>query len=1053
MIKSNRIGILTDSLEDNCEFEICNGIHYYAKTSKTQVIIYEGVSNLHFLGLDNHYTEIKDFILNSALDGLIIFSGFMLEYYGLKNLKEYISSFSSIPMVSIALAIKNMPSIVSDNEKGLKELINHLTEIHECKNFSFVCGPKRHEESNLRLSIFKKLLHQKKIDFNQRNLIRVKTLTKKSGYCAAKELLLQSAIKPDAIVCGNDYIAYGVIKFLGEKGVNVPEDIIVTGYDDVDDSDILDIPLTTVKQNFFEIGYKALEQLFYILEDKKTIPLSIIKTNLIIRESCGCLSLNQLDKNFLDEDLLKLKKNNSIDTLAEMISILMSKVYFLSEMELGLVKKLLLAVAENSKHFDYRKIKLALLDFIENNFPNFQVVRKTKDVIKYFLINIHTQNSSANALSHFLQIVLEIINDILIREILKEKSKKDFFNWKYNVGNQILLNASSRTGLLEKLYCILPDMGIKSFFLMIYNFDDKINAFEKWQLTEKAIILIAYKNGQNLIPNGSRIFNTSTLLPDSTWMEPEGKYIHILLSFEKEHIGYMVVDYNPEEFREGYGVLRINIGTALRNIIGMERVNEKNKKKLNFFISIAHEIKTPLTLALNVFENYEKKHKNDKDLQLLKENLYNMKNDVINLIGLEKLDMGMFLNNHDDIVNLSSVLSSKSIQFQESASRNEIIIKSDIKKNVFIKIDPFALERILNNLFENAIKYNHTKGKIFVQLRSKNEQIILSIQNTGDLIGEADLPRVFDPYFQSTKNQRNSKGSGIGLSIVKKILDQIGAQIKAESSKEKGVIFTLKFQRICPIGDFTKEKHISSQHIVLPEKIEIKNERFSENKKTVFLIEDNRQMLFFLKANLSPYYNVYCASNGKDGLKLFSESPRPSIIITDIIMDRMDGYTFIEEVYSDKKNQDIPIIIITAKSTLNVKITALSRGCIDIIAKPFLINELLLKIKNILSISEKQQDNFINNLKTTLLESLQAKQTSLHERQKNYMLERLKTKYELSDREINIANSIHKNFLHKQIANQMNMSEQTIRNISHIIYKKCFVTSKKELIILMDSLM
>lgn len=193
-------------------------------------------------------------------------------------------------------------------------------------------------------------------------------------------------------------------------------------------------------------------------------------------------------------------------------------------------------------------------------------------------------------------------------------------------------------------------------------------------------------------------------------------------------------------------------------------------------------------------------------------------------------------------------------------------------------------------------------------------------------------------------------------------------------------------------------------------------------------------------------YNIYCANNGYEALETLREMPKPSLIITDIMMNKMNGYKFINNLKRYKQYSDIPIIIVTAKGTDDEKLKGLSEGSVDYIVKPFLYDELFLKIKNLIQTSRNQKERFIGDFKKSLDITISELNRQSNSSEYFHKIKTISKKYKLSTRESEVVIHLVNNLRHKEIADKTNLSVQTIRNISHIIYQKCHISNKSELI-------
>ena len=172
-----------------------------------------------------------------------------------------------------------------------------------------------------------------------------------------------------------------------------------------------------------------------------------------------------------------------------------------------------------------------------------------------------------------------------------------------------------------------------------------------------------------------------------------------------------------------------------------------NRQKTNLFINLAHETKTPLTLIENSLNEYLKKHRTDDDMNILKQNVDKLKSDMNNFLDAQKIEQGRLKYNNEQIIGLSNILTKKCKPFSIVMKNKNINFSNEIKDKLFIKADPYAIDRIINNLLDNAIKYTNEKGNIKIELLSDNQYIIIKVSDTGIGISKENLKNIFSPYF------------------------------------------------------------------------------------------------------------------------------------------------------------------------------------------------------------------------------------------------------------------------------------------------------------------
>ena len=485
-----------------------------------------------------------------------------------------------------------------------------------------------------------------------------------------------------------------------------------------------------------------------------------------------------------------------------------------------------------------------------------------------------------------------------------------------------------------------------------------------------------------------------------------------------------------------------------------QELEETNTQKTNFFINFAHEIKTPLTLISNYLNKYIKKVGLSSEIMIIKENLDKLTRDMVNILDIEKLKKGQIYYDHSMIINLSNIINTKISLFREIADKKKIKIFDNIHKNIYTNIDAYAIDRILNNLLDNAIKYNKENGEITVILKTKKNIIKFIISDTGIGIDKEQQKNIFDPYYQLSHHKRNIQGIGIGLSIVKKIIDEVNGEIEINSTPNIGTEFKLKFKRyyLKRNNIIINEDYNSTKPIKSLSNIYLKDSDYNKERYNIYIIEDNVNLLMFLKEAIIEKYNFYYALNGKDALEKIKNIPKPHVIISDIMMDEMDGYTFFENIHDNEDFKSIPFIFLTAKNMEEDRIKGLSKGAIDFISKPFYIEELIIKIESIIKYYEKNREQIQKNISNELYNYIKEKFSTtkkLHYTKNNNseynIIGKLYSKYKITKKENEIINLLKQGFEYKEIGSKLGISINTVRTYIKRIYKKCNVKNINEL--------
>ncbi len=240
-----------------------------------------------------HRNAIYDLVSPDNVDGLIISSGSLSGFVSLEEFKDFYSRYRSLPMVSIGLALEGIPSVLVDNEKGLRDAISHLIEVHGYQRIAFIRGPQDHQEADLRYRVYTETLMAHGLDLNP-DLVAPGDFLHASGAAAIHSFIEDRKLSPqedfEAIVAANDNMALGAMQALHERGVHVPHDVAVVGFDDMREAKFATPPLATVRQPICEQGKRAVEMLLALLAGEQVSEQVMLPTELVVRQSCGCHS-------------------------------------------------------------------------------------------------------------------------------------------------------------------------------------------------------------------------------------------------------------------------------------------------------------------------------------------------------------------------------------------------------------------------------------------------------------------------------------------------------------------------------------------------------------------------------------------------------------------------------------------------------------------------------------------------------------------------------------------------------------------------------------------
>ena len=421
-----------------------------------------------------------------------------------------------------------------------------------------------------------------------------------------------------------------------------------------------------------------------------------------------------------------------------------------------------------------------------------------------------------------------------------------------------------------------------------------------------------------------------------------------------------------------------------------QKLKELDEMKSGFFANISHEFRTPLSLILGPADQLEQNETDDfkkeklNTIKLSANRLLRLINQILELSKLEKGKTKLNCEEGDLVgfvkgitMNFSSIAERKCITLHFENDTPEIQTYFD--KDIF--------EKIFFNLLSNAFKFTNQNGSVEIKVFKPTEIpgnpaainfCKISVKDSGIGIRESDLQKVFNKFFiVENINGFTGQGSGIGLALVKELVELHKGKITVESKINEGTVFTVSI----PVGkDFLEEDEIADvvtgnrfisearlKEFIDEEMIEVENENLNADDKNaedpliILIVEDNPDLRKYISLILHSDYKIIEASEGKLGFEKAIESI-PDLIISDIMMPEMDGYTLCKKLKADERTSHIPIILLTAKSGETDKLIGLATGADDFLTKPFSTKELSIRVRNLIEIRQTLRKKFSSSL-------------------------------------------------------------------------------------------
>ncbi|MCS3004446.1 response regulator [Bacteroides thetaiotaomicron] len=415
--------------------------------------------------------------------------------------------------------------------------------------------------------------------------------------------------------------------------------------------------------------------------------------------------------------------------------------------------------------------------------------------------------------------------------------------------------------------------------------------------------------------------------------------------------------------------------------IDKEKSEELVQTKLRYFTNISHDLLTPLTIITCLIDDAEMTNGSRiSQLTMIRSNVNKLRRLLQQILDFRKVESGnmkLSVSKSDVISFIDDVCKIHFTPLMRKKNQTFTFLTED--RHLMAYFDRDKLDKIVSNLLSNAYKYTANGGNIKLIVdsywESENHHLRIQVVDTGEGIAPADLENVFKRFYTINKGDE-SESNGIGLSLTKDLVELHHGTINVESELGKGSTFTVDL----PINkDSYQEDELISEHIsvngintdLILEKEELIDSKVGEGEDMqiadvhLLLVEDNEELLFLMEKILSKHYHVLIAKDGLEALNVIKDN-EIDIIISDVMMPEMDGLEFCRTLKSNLETSHIPIILLTAKNTVEDRIECYNAGADGYISKPFELKILEARINNFIMHKKNKQEEFRSNVEVNI---------------------------------------------------------------------------------------
>ena len=813
------IGLVTDALANDFLSAMWCGAADAAQERNAHLVCFPagGLNSMEEIGTGANV--LYNLIDVERLDGLAIWGYLIRLPHG--DRAAFYRRYG-LPVVSIAQPVEGIPNVLVDNYGGMREVVTHLVEVHGCRRIAYVKGMEDFQEHKDRYRAYLDVLAEHglshdadlvlseadRMAFSQQHHLS-------AGPATASILLDERRLSPgndfDAMVCNNDNTAAGITRALQARGLRVPEDVALTGFDDTPEARCATPPITTAPFPIYDLGRQAVETLIDVLEGKEVAEQVLVPSRLIVRQSCGCLprevvqaavgSAAQSGVRF--EDVSAARRGEIVSEMAQAAGA------SAEALDPDWAERLLAAFSGELQGEVTGAFLPALAEILRRMGDDGDVAA-WQNVISALRRHALRYLGRAEELSRAETLwgqARAMIGEATARaQAYKALGIATQGQALHGTGRR-LATTTDREELAALLIEELPRLGIQRFCLSLY---EEPAATARW-----ARLVLAYDLGRHLsLGPDERRFPAKQLLPEELWPDTQdGKTVqpHSLLVeslfFGEDQLGLAVFEPGP---REGpvYDTLRGQISGALQvihlfDVARQARLEAEraDRLKTRLLANVSHELRTPLHVILDRVRSAMQAPQSGRvelhatlqdDLRRIHDSAEHQLRLINDLLDLSRAEIEA-LDLHPELIAPRALLEETFHSIADLQSlQGDVTWRLQLPDRLpVIQADPVRLRQVLLNLLSNARKFAE-RGEIVLGAEVTPQHLHVWVEDTGIGIPPDQQERIFEPFATVERSNRRLEGVGLGLSITRRLVVLHGGEMALESEPGQGSTFHVR---------------------------------------------------------------------------------------------------------------------------------------------------------------------------------------------------------------------------------------------------------------------
>ncbi len=807
------IGLFVSTTQNKYESALYRGVVEVARSAGAQVICFTSGALRAYRGFEFQRNVLFDLVDKNSVDGIII-SGTLAHPISGRAMQLFFKRYAHLPKVSIAISMPGTPYVMVDSGQAIHAIVTHLAKKHAYKRLAFLRGPVGQQEADERYQAFCDALAEYGLELNP-GLVLQGDYSIDSGAQALQEFLAREPLTCDAIVSSNDSMAVGAMGVLQAHGIRIPEQVALTGFDDVE-ARFAGVPLTSVRQDICAQGRLAAHTLLSQIAGQPVSEKNISLAPLVVRQSCGCSSFltpeeaTDLPKSRDWPETLRQRQAEIVASLRESLAYLPADIVeawaldwleairvdlqsggngqFLHRLEQAQQQGFDLGVEVAA----WNRSVTVFLRQVRSCLPDKRLQQTVDHLAERAYLRL---GITMETLENSRQTEIEL-RDLALREI-----------------SESLVTTFDMAGILDVLSAELPRLNVTACTISL--FEDPQNPADLSRL------IYAWRAGERIAldPQGT-LFPSKDLLPRElkpTLAQPE-LVVEALYSKE-DRLGFMLLEVQPKDISVT-NALRALVSGALQSVLLLEqrrRTEEKllhsqeqlqalvekleyaNKELESFAYTVSHDLRSPLRSILGFSTILESEHRanlSEDARQLLDRIIQNTRrmgrliDDLLafSRVGRQPIQM--------QVVDMAQIV--QQVLADIDAEQNQPAIRWVLGEIPSACADPALIRQVWINLITNAVKYSSKSAEPQIEIGSQAGPSGLEyfVRDNGAGFDMRYADKLFG-VFQRLHRDEEFPGTGIGLAIVHRILLRHDGRIWAESEIGKGATFYFSLPETC----------------------------------------------------------------------------------------------------------------------------------------------------------------------------------------------------------------------------------------------------------------